>query len=348
MTVGKVGMYGGKFLPFPHLGHVYAMIRASTMVDELHVVVSHDTKYEKLLCQKGGKIPHVNYTMRLRWWTQLAKDLPHVHVHEVYEEQTGEFSDWEKGAEGIKRAIGKPIDVVFSSEHSYTPIFSKLYPEAAHFVIDSNRETYPISGTKLREEGVMKHWDMIPKIVQPHFAKKVVIVGTESCGKSTLVKNLANLYNTSYVEEYGRTFYERLGGCENITIPEDYPEIAFEHKYHEKVQLQKANKVLFIDTEATVTQYFSHAYLLTHQPILDEIIKLQKYDLWLFLEPDVKWVDDGTRSFGEQQVRDKNNDYLKSLLDKRGIEYVSISGNYQERLEKAMHHVNELIEMKGL
>ncbi|MDQ0270997.1 multifunctional transcriptional regulator/nicotinamide-nucleotide adenylyltransferase/ribosylnicotinamide kinase NadR [Cytobacillus purgationiresistens] len=346
MSIGKVGMYGGKFLPFPHLGHVYAMIKASTMVDELHVIVSHDTKHEEKLCE-DGMIPHIPFTMRLRWWTQLTKELPHVQVHEVYEEQTGDFSDWVRGSRDIKKKVGKSIDTVFSSEHSYQPIFDQLYPKAKHILIDPDRAAYPISGTLFRKEGAIKHWDMIPKIIQPYFVKKVVVVGTESCGKSTIVKNLANLFNTSYVEEYGRTFYERLGGCERITIPEDYPEIAFEHKYHEKMQLQKANKVLFIDTEATVTQYFSQAYLGEQQPILNEIIKLQKYDLWLFLEPDVKWVNDGTRSFGEDDIRQTNNLLLKTLLDNHGIDYVAINGDYLQRLEKAINHVNELIGMEG-
>lgn len=318
------------------------MIKASTMVDELHVIVSHDTAHERKLCE-GGKVDHVNFTMRLRWWTQIAKDLPHVHIHAVYEEQTGKFSDWENGRDGILEAIGKPIDVVFSSEHSYTPIFFKLYPNAMHVIIDSKRETYNISGTKIREEGVMKHWDMIPNIIKPYFAKKVVVVGTESCGKSTMVKNLATLFNTSYVEEFGRTYYERLGGCEGITIAEDYPEIAFEHKYHEKMELQKANKVLFIDTEAIVTQYFSMVYLRKHQDILSEIIKLQKYDLWLFLEPDVEWVNDGTRSFGNQEVREANNTLLKMMLKANNIEYVTINGDYSNRLKKAVESVHDLI-----
>lgn len=344
MTVGKVGMLGGKFYPFPHLGHVYAMIKASTMVDELHVVVSYDSKHEQNVLSSNSKVDHIDFTMRVRWWTQLTKDLPHVHVHAIYEEQTGSFSDWMNGAIEINNAVGKPIDVVFSSEHSYTPIFATLYPDAKHIIIDADRETYNISGTKIREEGVMKHWNMIPKIVQPHFAKKVVVVGTESCGKSTLVKNLATLYNTSYVEEYGRTFYEKLGGCEGITIAEDYPNIAFEHKYHEKVELEKANKVLFIDTEALVTQYYSFVYLDEHQSILDEIIKLQKYDLWLFLEPDVKWVNDGTRSFGEQEVRESNNKMLKAMLDYNGIKYTTISGSYQQRLEESIGHVQDLID----
>ncbi|MGC5324615.1 multifunctional transcriptional regulator/nicotinamide-nucleotide adenylyltransferase/ribosylnicotinamide kinase NadR [Brevibacillus sp. SYSU BS000544] len=342
MTMGKVGMYGGKFLPCPHMGHVYSMIRASTMVDELHVIVSYDEEFEKILC-KDSKIPHIPARIRTRWWSQLTKDLPHVHVHAVYEEQTGDISDWYRGAEGILAAIGKPIDIVFSSEHAYSDIFRQLYPDAQHVVIDAKRVTYPISGTMLRTDGVIKHWDMIPEIVKPYFVKRVVVVGTESCGKSTLVRNLATLYNTTYVEERGRVYYERLGSCEDITLPDDYPEIAFEHKYHEKEQVAKANKVLFIDTEAIVTQYYSRLYLGKRHAVLDEIARLQKYDLWLFLEPDIKWVDDGTRSFGDQQVREMNHEMLKGLLNEYGVPYKTISGNYQHRLEQAMHLVNEIL-----
>lgn len=343
MTIGKVGMYGGKFYPFPHQGHVFAMIKASTMVEELHVIVSHDTKYEKEVLSKDSKVDHVDFKMRLRWWTQIAKDLPHVHIHQVYEEQTSKFEDWERGRDGINDAIGKPFDVVFSSEHSYTPVFEKLYPHAQHVVIDSDRQAYNVSGTEIREEGAISNWDMIPKIIQPYFAKKVVVVGTESCGKSTLVKNLATLYNTSYVEEFGRKFYEELGGCDGITMAEDYPEIAFEHKYHEKMQLKNANKVLFIDTEAIVTQYFSFAYLGVMQPVLNEVANLQDYDLWLFLEPDVEWVDDGTRSFGDEDVRRANNNTLKTLLGLNKVKYVEISGNYRKRLNSAVKSVNNIL-----
>lgn len=346
MTVGKVGMFGGKFLPCPHMGHVYAMIRASTMVDELHVILSYDEEHEQKL-YAGSKIPHIPYRVRLRWWSQLTKDMPHVHVHAIYEQQTGDISDWARGAEAIKAAIRKPIDTVFSSEHAYTDIFAHLYPDAQHVLIDANRIAYPISGTKLRTDGVLKHWHMLPEIVKPYFAKKVVIVGTESCGKSTLVRNLANLYNTTFVEEWGRTYYERLGDCENITLLEDYPEIAFEHKYHEKTQAAKANRVLFIDTEAIVTQYYSMLYIGQRQAILDEIARMQHYDLWLFLEPDVKWVDDGTRSFGEPMLRQKNNELLKKLLAEFGVSYQTISGNYQERMDQAVRLVNELIGMEG-
>ena len=80
---------------------------------------------------------------------------------------------------------------------------------------------------------------------------------------------------------------------------------------------------------------------------MDEIAKLQQFDLWLFLEPDVKWIDDGTRVFGEEEIRIRNNAWLKSILAEKGIEYVSISGNYQERLEQAMVQVNKLMGVNG-
>jgi HTH-type transcriptional regulator, transcriptional repressor of NAD biosynthesis genes len=342
MTSGKVGMFGGKFLPI-HMGHVHAMIRASTLVDELHVMVSYDTEYEKEIYFKNAAFPYIPYEIRLRWWTQLTREMPHVHVHAFEEKQTGHFDDWIKGSEEIKRIIGKPIDIVFSSEHSYTEYFDQLYPAAKHIVIDAERAMYNISATKLRTEGVMRYWDMLPEVVKPYFVKQVVVVGTESCGKSTLVHNLAQLYNTTYVQEFGRTYYNRLGGCEGITLASDFPEIALEHRNQIGKQLERANKVLFVDTEAIVTQYFSIAYLGKRQPVLDEVAKLQYFDLWLFLEPDVKWVDDGTRSFGEQEIRERNNTLLKELLKEHGITFISISGQYQNRLEKAVGYVNELL-----
>jgi HTH-type transcriptional regulator, transcriptional repressor of NAD biosynthesis genes len=111
-----------------------------------------------------------------------------------------------------------------------------------------------------RTEGVFKHWEFIPDFVRPYFIKKIVVVGTESCGKSTLTRNLAKIYNITYVEEYGRTLCEELGGCDGIMVKEDYQRIAYGHKVEEFKAIEKANKLVFIDTEAIVTQFYSNLY----------------------------------------------------------------------------------------
>jgi HTH-type transcriptional repressor of NAD biosynthesis genes len=339
----KVGFIGGKFLPL-HMGHVYAITKAACMADELYVILSYSEKRDATLCE-NSKIPYISAPIRLRWLSQLAKDMGNVTVIAIEDDaQSDESYDWEKGAKDFQDAIGKSIDLVFSSEPSYTPIFQRLYPNAKHILLDIERAQFPISATKVRLEGPFVHWDLLPNIVKPFFVKKVVIVGTESCGKSTLSKYLAKIYNTTYVDEYGRLVCDELGGCDGILLPEDFQRIAYGHKMLEYQAIQKANKVVFIDTEAIVTQYYSNLYINQHQPLLDEISFLQQYDLWLFLEPDIKWVDDGLRVHGEQKQREENNQKLKRMLDQHGISYDVINGNYHDRLEQSIKFINELIK----
>lgn len=335
-----VGFIGGKFLPL-HLGHVYAIVHASSMVDELYVVLSHSEKRDRELCE-GTKMSYIPARIRLRWLSQLTMDMPHVKVISIEDDQGDEDYDWVQGAERIKKEIGKPIDIVFSSELEYSEIFEKLYPSSQHILIDPTRRQVGISATKIREEGVFQHWAFLPDLVKPYFVKKVVIVGTESCGKSTLTKNLAKIYNTSYVEEYGRTVCEEIGGCDGIIIEEDYLKIAYGHKMKEIEAIKVANKLVFIDTEAIVTQFYSHLYNDVYQPVLDEIAKLQNYDLWLFLEPDVSWVDDGLRVHGDDTARNENNQHLKRLLDQHQISYKTLSGSYEKRLRNAIDFIEEL------
>jgi HTH-type transcriptional regulator, transcriptional repressor of NAD biosynthesis genes len=338
----SVGFIGGKFLPL-HLGHVYAIVYASSIVDELYVVLSHSEIRDKELCQ-NTKMEHIPPQIRLRWLSQLTKDMPHVNVISIEDDQDNENYNWEEGAQLIKKAIGKPIDYVFSSECDYGDIFEELYPNAKHVLIDANRAHVNISATAIRKEGVFRHWEIIPDLVKPYFIKKIVVVGTESCGKSTLTKNLAKIYNTTYVAEYGRTVCEELGGCEGIILKEDYHKIAYGHKMEEYKAIEKANKLVFIDTEAIVTQFYSNLYNNEHQTVLDEITKLQDYDLWLYLEPDVQWVNDGLRVHGDDAVRSQNNENLKTLLNKHNIDYKILSGDYMNRLNGAIGTIERLLK----
>jgi len=337
-----VGFIGGKFLPL-HLGHVYAIIHASSMVDELYVVLSHSEKRDNELCQ-SSKMNYIPAQIRLRWLSKLTKDMPHVKVISIEDEDDNEHYNWAEGAGLIKKEIGKPIDYVFSSEREYEPLFQKLYPDSKHVLIDPERTHVNISATQIRNDGVFQHWEYIPDVVKPYFVKKIVVIGTESCGKSTLTKNLAKIYNTTYVEEYGRTVCEDLGGCDGIIIDEDYLQIAYGHKMKELESIEKANKLVFIDTEAIVTQFYSNLYNQVNQPVLDEIAKQQDYDLWLFLEPDVQWVDDGLRVHGDVEARIKNNQHLKTLLYNQNIHYKILNGDYENRLNGAITYIDDLLK----
>lgn len=339
MTNKSVGFMGGKFLPL-HQGHIYAILAASNQVDELNVILSSSKNRDRELCERDG-IKYIPADVRMAWLGEALGNLENVKIVHVEDDQWDSNYDWAQGAEAIKKAIGKPIDFVFSSEKSYNENFKKYYPDARHVVVDDERKTVTISATELRRN-LYDNWDKLPNCVKPSFVKKVAIVGTESCGKTTLAKKLAKFFNTEYVHEVGRDYCERHSN--NLT-EEMFNLIAMEHFMLQKKKARTSNKVLFVDSEAVTTQYYLDMYFKGRKSsLIEEIIKVQDYDLVLYLEPDVKWVDDGLRFAGEQEVRRENNEKLKKMLDERGIKYQCISGNYDERFNKARNLVAKLFE----
>lgn len=332
----RVGMYGGSFNPL-HLGHVNDIIEAANMCEKLYIVLSNTNDPKE-----------IDHRERLMWLKNITSDMENVEVFEIFDRNTSKDTyDWSLGAQDIKNYIKDKIDVVFSgNDYKERNIWEALYPESK--IVYFPREEINISSTQIRENP-FKYYDYLPKIVQRHYIKKVCVLGTESCGKSTLVRNLAKYFNTTYVEEAGRFICDEAGGIDNMQ-KYHYFEILFKHKQLEKEAFNHANKVLFIDTDSLITLYYYQLGFDTKtkidkefESIATSISYLNNYDLYIFLEPDVKWVQDGTRTYGEDEIRKENNDKLKKILDTNGIKYVSIKGNYQERYIQSREKVKQLI-----
>lgn len=337
-----VGFVGGKYLPF-HQGHVYMIMAASNLVDKLYVVLCSGDKRDKELCERDG-IKYMPSEVRMSWIGKTLNDLDNVEVINVkddYSESEYDTKGWEEGSIAIIDAIPEKITHVFSSEHEYGEHFSKYYPEAEHIVIDSGREVVNISATEIRKD-IYKHWNMLPDSVRSFFTKKVVIMGTESCGKSTLAKKLSKFYNTNYVHEVGRDYCVEYN--DNLTV-DMFDSIAMEHMLLTEKKLKESNKILFIDSEALITQYYLNMYFDTQSFLIDQIIRKQDFDLILYAEPDVPWVDDGFRSMGEPEVRRDNNVLMKKMMMEYSNmkNYYSISGTYEERFGQARALVENML-----
>lgn len=334
-----IGFIGGKFLPF-HLGHVYAIIAASNYVDKLYVVLSSSKNRDREICERDN-IKYIPAEVRLSWIGENLNNLENIEIIHIEDDHWDDDYDWEEGADMIKKAIGKPITHVFSSESTYDEFFKKYYPGAKHVVINEGRDVVDISATKMRKD-IYGNWDKLPDSVKPYFVKRIAIVGTESCGKSTLTKKLAKFFNTNYVHEVGREYCEIYS---NRLTRKMFDEIAMEHYILQEKLLKRSNKFLFVDSESIVTQYYLDMYYSGDKSsLIKEISKLQNYDLVFYLEPDIKWVDDGIRFAGEDDVRKENNKKLKKMFDELGIEYVSIDGDYVQRFDKAKKLVGELVK----
>lgn len=331
--IKKVGFYGGKFLPI-HQGHVYAITSAACEMDKLYVVLCTDKDEEHRLCEEANTF-YISPEKRISWIGQIIADMENVELIHITE------YEFEPGAKLIKKAIPYPITHVYSSEPSYGHIFKKLYPGAQHRLLDEERKAYSISATEIRKNPY-SNWKMLPKVVRKDFVKKICIIGTESCGKSTMIRNLAKLYNTNYVHEVGRDYCEKHSNQLTETM---FSEIAMEHYLLANKLSEESNKILFVDTEATTTQYYLDMYLGKYSNLIDEITKIQNYDMYIFLEPTIEWVDDGYRFAGGKEERLENNLKLKKMLIDRNIDFNVISGNsYYHRLMIAKKWIDKLLE----
>ena len=340
----NVGVYFGRFLP-PHRGHLYQIIEASTRCDKLIVVISDNADQTRELCKLDG-LPEISYRLRKQWLSQQVQDMPHIQVRVLDETDIPRYPEgWEKWSQRMREVVGEPIDAFFVGDMEYSETLSSFFPESKIELFDPKRTRYPISATDIRKS-ILPNWHYILGAARPFFSKKVLIAGTESCGKTTLTKCLAKLYNTSWSEEVGRYYAkDYLGNDETIYTDEDFSRIAhlqFEQDYH---ALRSANKVCFFDTDATYTDYFSELYMGHRNDLVQKYIDSSRYDVLMYLWPDVEWVADGQRLNGDQARRKMLNERLIQMYKDHGFgdKMIIISGDYSQRLRKAIQIVDNLL-----
>ena len=105
---------------------------------------------------------------------------------------------------------------------------------------------------------------------------------------------------------------------------------------------------MFIDTDALITQFYlnflDNDTSNDNVRLSDAVDTINSYDLILFLEPDVEFVQDGGRSEEIHRDRLKYSNQIKDIFQKHGREFKCISGDYQERYRKAVECVNDLLK----
>ncbi len=180
--------------------------------------------------------------------------------------------------------------------------------------------------------------------------KKIVIIGPESTGKSTLCEQLADHYKTVWVPEFAREHLEKHGTNytyeDLLTIAKG--QIALEEEYIKfEIGDQKSeignHKPLFIDTNMYVMKVWCE-FVFNKCPnwILNQIAQ-RKYDMYLLCNIDLPWVKDELREYPDLATRNKLHYYYKDLLINQSVPWIDINGSYEQRLQQAVKGVDILL-----
>ena len=174
--------------------------------------------------------------------------------------------------------------------------------------------------------------------------KKIVVLGPESTGKSTLCEALSKAYDTIWCEEYAREYLSKNGTdytFDNLlTIAKG--QIANEERATKKA-IEQNKSHLIIDTDMYVMKVWSEfVFNKCDKFILDEITK-RKYDLYLLCNVDLPWVKDELREYPELETREKLFHIYKNILVNQATPWSLIRGSNEERLIKAIRAVEDKI-----
>jgi NadR type nicotinamide-nucleotide adenylyltransferase len=184
---------------------------------------------------------------------------------------------------------------------------------------------------------------------------KVVVIGPESTGKSSLCEQLANHYNTEWVKEYAREYllangteysYDNLleiaegqFALENAAIQAAKDKI----KNANESNSTSSSELILIDTNMYVLKVWCEfVFDKCHPWILNQIVE-NSYDLYLLCNIDLPWVKDELREYPDLEIREKLYHHYKDLLINQSTPWVNISGNYQQRLEVAIKAIDSVL-----
>lgn len=346
------GLVLGKFYP-PHAGHLHLVETAARACERLTVLV---------LAASWEEIPLED---RLAWMKELCAAWPNVTVWGGFDDVPVDYDDpaiWDAHmavfVAALEEAAGAtPVEAVFTSEAYGDELARRL--GARHVLLDLERSVKPVSGTAVRERPI-EAWALVPPPVRAYLARRVVIVGSESTGTTTLTRGLVEHYRarggvwaeTQWVREYGRDYtYELLDKAraadpaaemdDLIWTEADFVAIARRQNALEDESARIGSPLLLCDTDSLATAVWHERYLGGRSGAVEAIAEEAVHDLYLLTDHvDVPFEQDGIRD-GEH-LRAWMTDRFREVLAGRPV--IELRGPHEVRMEKAIAAIDALLE----
>lgn len=319
----------GKFLPF-HKGHEAMIQFAWTKCDFLTVLVC---------CSDKESIPD---TVRVAWIEQTFEGQKDIEVR-AFNYLESELPNTSESSRSVSKIWADRFQTLLPG---YTLLvtsepygdFVADFMGIQHIPFDPSRRQYPVSATALRHH-VIENWAFLPDSVKPYYALKVVLLGTESTGKSTLAAFLSKYFRCSLVREAGR----ELIADSNDFSPADLLRVAEAHAQSIRQAALADSPLVIIDTDIHITKSYSRFTFGQELEVSDDIYEANKAHLYLYLNNDVPYFQDGTRlSESDRNLLDSSH---RQVLAEHGIAWVEVRGDWAERERRAVEEVGKALHL---
>lgn len=159
----------------------------------------------------------------------------------------------------------------------------------------------------------------------------IAITGPESTGKSTLVRELAAMYECRAVSEYAREYLQSKPSYDQNDL------LRIAREQFQRIPTSTEQLVL-IDTEILVIKIWSMVKYQQVDPEIEQLFNTQPVDFYLLTYPDLPWEADPLReskdTLHELFVR------YETALETSGKHYAIVSGTGGIRLTTAKNLID--------
>jgi HTH-type transcriptional repressor of NAD biosynthesis genes len=321
------GLVLGKFYPL-HAGHSNLIRTALRRSDRVTV---------QLLGASQESIP---LTVREEW---LREEHPTARVVSAMDDAEVDFDSaaaWEEHMVPIRALLDAPVDAVFSSDPYGAELALRL--GATWVQVDPDRRTTPVSGTAIRAD-VPGHWWALAPAVRAWLTPRVVVLGAESTGSTTLAEALAAAYGTESVREYGREHSEtRVGGLETPWRSDEFDLIVDRQIEWENRALRRVPRPLLIcDTDVLATTLWHERYVAPTPAHLVARAAAHPPALYLLTGDEIPFVQDGLRD-GEH-IRHAMQQRFRATLAAQPVPWLEVTGSRLDRLAQASAAIDRML-----
>lgn len=366
----KVGVVFGSFAPL-HQGHLDLIMRAKKECDGGCIVI---------VCGYDGDKgePLMPHAKRYRYVREFFADDNLVAVYAINDTEQNLASypngwdGWMKEFERIwKKAtnvfgydnedlgISRPARVWYVGDENY---YTDLLERNEEAVLVDRKADNPICATMIRQNPI-KHWDKITFPFRRLFSTNILICGTASEGKTTLVQDLGKYFNAPYSHEYARDYMKESGVSEWELDAADY--LAFlegQYSLNKKLINSPANHgVFFADTDSMVTRMYAEAYAddknlaLSEDEfkkvamVADEFTKKCRWDKIFLVAPKGTFVDDHVRYMAHSDMEQRKKMYnilCQNIKESGNWDKVVIldGGEYYKNFTTIVKYVRDIME----